>query len=58
MNESQTCKKCYKTFNQKEKKYIFVPLGYVDPITKTFISTKEWCLNCCFKIEQQLHNMS
>jgi hypothetical protein len=55
MNEEdsdQICKKCNKTFDPKSKKYIFLPLGYADPTTDTFISTKEWCLDCCIKLEQ------
>jgi len=48
----QTCKKCNKLFNPEEKKYIFVPIGYVDPTTKIFISTKEWCLSCCINLEK------
>lgn len=58
MNElqQQTCKKCYKTFDQIEKKYIFLPIGYADPITKTFVSTKDWCVNCCIKLEQGMRD--
>ena len=53
MNENeQTCKKCCNTFDQNEKKYIYTPIGYADPITKNFISTIDWCLNCCIKLEQ------
>jgi hypothetical protein len=50
--ETQTCKKCNKVFYTKEKDHVFVAIGYTDPTTKTFISTKEWCLLCCIKLER------
>lgn len=48
------CTKCNNIFRLDDKKYIFTPLGYVDPKTKQFISTSQWCLKCCINLEKMI----
>jgi len=51
-NTHQICKKCNKEVDPEEKKYLFLPIGYVDPATKILVLTEDWCMLCCINVEK------